>query len=149
MHTGRVMIGKNVVARPELLRFRFTESKQGCPCAVTGRNENQIVNDERRGGADRGVDPRGPRKFKNHFSSCRFHGREVLAGEEKGVTLLLNSGGDGGGVTGFVLGGLPEHLAVRFVECDDAGAIASTDVEQHCVPFNQRRAGHAEEPVRD
>src|SRR5439155_9031277 len=61
------------------------------------------------------------------------------------VAQAIDGGGDRRGITGFVVRGLPAHLAGALFESDDTRSVGAADIQQHRIAFDERRADHAEE----
>src|SRR5207247_724683 len=96
----------------------FVEAEEGCARAVAGGDEDKVVDDERGGGTDGGVNLRRPGKFKRNFARRRIERSQVFASEEEGEALAMDCGDDRGGVAGFVVGGLPKDFAGGLIERD-------------------------------
>jgi len=82
--------------------------------------------------------------LKKDFSVCGIEGDEVSEGKNEKVTTIVYCGGDGGRITGLIVGCFPKDFAGERVEGDDSGTVAA-DVEDNGVALDQRRAGDAEE----
>src|SRR5438874_230242 len=76
------------------------------------------------------------------MSVRRIDRTERPAREEKGVALLPNGRRHWGRATVTMLGLLPKHLPIFFVERDQTGVVCAPNVQQHRVALDQRRADH-------
>ena len=148
VHHARILARETRVVRPSRLvavSVRLHDERAG---VVAGRHKNQLANNQRRGGIHRGLDSRAPTVLKIDFAVGRIDHGQTGAREEHRATFALQLGHHRRRVTGLVIECFPEQFAGVFIERNDSSPRLAADVEQHCVPLDKRRAGHAEKPVR-
>src|SRR5262245_29560615 len=126
------MVGEDVVAFPDFVGAILASAEQKGAGVITRRDEDEIVDGQRGGGVDGGLDARSPVLAEALRAVLWVQRHQTLAGEKQEVANAVDSGSGWRRIAGFVVGGFPQLFAGVFVKSDDAG-VSGADVNQEQV----------------
>src|SRR6266478_279000 len=148
MDAGGIVIRERIIRFPDLLRLVFLELQQNRSRPVTGRQKNEVVDNNRRGRGNRIAHRWTKWKIKEHLPVDWISAHKARPRQKQNITPASDCRRARRRVTRFVIRGSPKDFPIALIERDDAGLFSPTHDQHDRVALDQRRAGDAEKSLR-